>query len=55
MKIVFLNARIKCALVLIILTIVGLGPLPITSVIGLFILIFRPEWFKKLVDSIYAE
>ncbi len=55
MKTVSLSARIKCALVLIILTIVGLGPFPITSAIGLFIVLFRPQWFKNLVDSIYAE
>ena len=55
MKIAALGARIKCAFVLIILTMAGLGPLPITSVIGLFIVIFRPQWFKNLVDSIYAE
>jgi len=55
MKTVSLSARIKCAFVLIILTVVGLGPLPITSVIGLFIVIFRPQWFKNLVDTIYAE
>jgi hypothetical protein len=55
MKTVSLSARIKCALALIILTIVGLGPFPITSAIGLFIVLFRPQWFKNLVDSIYAE
>ena len=55
MKTVALGARIKCAFVLIILTMLGLGPFPITSVIGLFIVIFRPQWFKNLVDSIYAE
>jgi len=55
MKIFSLSARIKCALFLIILTVVGLGPFPITSAIGLFIVIFRPQWFKNLVDRIYAE
>jgi len=55
MKTVSLSARIKCAFVLIILTIVGLGPFPVTSAIGLFIVIFRPKWFKNHVDNIYAE
>jgi hypothetical protein len=45
--------RIKCALVLIIFMLIPL--LPITSTIGLFIVIFRPNWFKKLVDKVYAE
>ena len=55
MKTVSLSARIKCAFVLIILTVIGLGPFPVTSTIGLFIVIFRPKWFKNHVDNIYAE
>jgi hypothetical protein len=30
-------------------------PIPITSTIGLLIVIFRPNWFKRLVDTIYAD
>lgn len=48
-------ARIKTALVLIILMIISVVPIPITSSIGLFIVIFRPLWFKKLVDNVYAD
>jgi hypothetical protein len=29
--------------------------LPITSAICLFVVIFRPRWFKKLVDNVYAD
>jgi hypothetical protein len=29
--------------------------IPITGTIGLFILIFRPIWFKKLIDRVYAN
>jgi Zn-dependent protease len=46
-------ARIKCALVLIIFMLIPL--FPITGTIGLFIVIFRPIWFKKLVDNVYAD
>ncbi len=45
-------ARIKCALVFMVLMII---PLPVTSTMGLLIVIFRPDWFKKLVDTIYAD
>ncbi len=48
-------ARIKCFIVLVILMIVGIGPIPITSSIGLYVVVFRPLWFKKLVDSVYAD
>jgi hypothetical protein len=45
--------RIKCALVLIIFMLIPV--IPITGTIGLFILIFRPLWFRKLVDKVYAD
>lgn len=47
--------RIQCALVLIIFMIGSIGPIPITSTIGLYVVIFRPAWFKKLVNAIYAD
>lgn len=47
-------ARIKAALVLIALMVVSVVPMPIASTIGLLIVIFRPTWFKRLVDTIYA-
>lgn len=48
-------ARIKCAIVFIIFMIFSIGPIPVTSTIGLLVVIFRPSWFKKLVDDIYAD
>jgi hypothetical protein len=48
-------ARIKCAIVFITLMIFSIGPVPITSTLGLFVVIFRPNWFKKLVLTIYAD
>ena len=48
-------ARIKCAIVLIILMVLSIIPVPITSTIGLLVVIFRPVWFKNLVDDIYAD
>ncbi len=53
MKIASLLARIKCGLILVIFMSIPL--FPITSSIGLYIVIFRPNWFKKLVDNIYAD
>jgi len=29
--------------------------LPVTGTIGLFIVFFRPMWFKKLVDNVYTD
>jgi len=49
------KARLKSALVLIVFAVLGVGPVPITSTIGLFVIIFRPRWFKQLVDNIYID
>jgi hypothetical protein len=48
-------ARIKTAIVFIVFMIFSIGPVPVASMIGLFVVIFRPSWFKKLVDKIYAD
>jgi type III secretory pathway component EscS len=48
-----LMARMKCGLVLILFMLIPV--IPITGTIGLFILIFRPIWFRKLVDNVYAD
>ena len=48
------GARLTGILLLIIFAFLGLGPIPITSSLGLFIVIFRPKWFKKFVDAVYA-
>ena len=45
--------RIMTALVLVVLAIIGIGPIPTTSIITIYVVIFRPGWFKHLVDTIY--
>lgn len=48
-------ARVKTAIVMIVFMIISIGPIPITSTIGLLIVLFRPQWFKRLVDTIYCD
>ena len=48
-------ARIKTALVLIMLMAVSIVPIPVTSTLGLLIVIFRQHGFKRLVDAIYCD
>ena len=50
-----MNLKIKLLVVLILLTILGVGPVPVTSVIGIYIVLFRPEWFKHVVLKLYDE
>jgi len=45
--------RLKYGLLMIFLAILEVGPIPIAAVIGLFIVIFLPRWFKDAVDKMY--
>lgn len=47
-------ARTKCIFVFLLLMLVDVGPVPVTALMGLFIITFRPAWFKELVDQIYS-
>ncbi|MBS1213377.1 MAG: uncharacterized protein H6R26_1994, partial [Proteobacteria bacterium] len=49
------GTRIKCLLVLIALSIIGFGPLSLTCLIGLYVVIARPRWFLKVVHGLYAD
>jgi len=48
-----MKARILTALSLVALGIIGIGPIPTTTLIIIYVVIFRPQWFKELVDAIY--
>jgi hypothetical protein len=50
-----MNLRIKLLIVLILLTVLGIGPMPVTSVIGIYVVLFRPAWFKRMVIRLYDE
>jgi hypothetical protein len=48
-----LAARIKCFLALLGLFILDIAPVPVTSTIGLIIVLARPRWFYVMVEDIY--
>jgi hypothetical protein len=50
-----INLRIKLLIVLVLLTVLGIGPMPVTSVIGIYVVLFRPAWFKRMVMKLYDE
>jgi len=50
-----MGLRLKLVIVLILLTILGIGPMPVTSVVGIYIVLFRPVWFKRMVLKLYDE
>lgn len=45
--------RIKIIVSMLLLTIIDIGPVPITAFIGLYVALFRPRWFVALVDDLY--
>ncbi len=49
------RSRIKCGIVMLVFMLFSIGPIPITSTLGLLVVIFRPAWFKLLVDNMYAD
>ncbi|MGJ0516844.1 MAG: hypothetical protein ACR65O_13970 [Methylomicrobium sp.] len=50
-----MSLRIKLLIVLILLTVMGLGPMPVTSIIGIYVVLLRPAWFKRMVMKLYDE
>jgi hypothetical protein len=47
--------RWVCLLVLIMVTLLEVGPLPITGLILIWVVLFRPQWFYDLVQDIYNK
>lgn len=48
-------AQIKCLSVFAIFAIIGFGPVSPGCLIGMYIVMTRPEWFLQLVDSLYEN
>lgn len=44
-----------CIAFLLVLIVLHIIPLPILELLMLYIMVFRPHWFKDLIDSIYNE
>ena len=48
-----MRARILTLMAMLIVMVTDIGPIPTVSLICLYAVIFRPLWFKRLVDEIY--
>lgn len=42
-------------LVLVLVTILEIGPFPITGLLLMWVLLFRPAWFYDLVQKVYGK
>jgi len=47
--------RILFIFVLVIITIIEIGPIPITPIVLIWVGLFRPVWFYELVLKIYGK
>jgi hypothetical protein len=47
--------RFFCFVVLLLVAFVEIGPLPITPFVLIWVVLFRPEWFYRLVNKIYGK
>ncbi|WP_446811455.1 hypothetical protein ACH50O_07795 [Methylomonas sp. 2BW1-5-20] len=52
-KIPFFSKLVFCILLLLVLIALHIIPLPILETLILYVMIFRPPWFKNLVDQLY--
>ena len=46
--------RFKCFLSLLVLFILDIAPVPVTSAVGFVVLLARPLWFYKMVETVYS-
>lgn len=46
--------RVICLLILIMVTILEIGPIPISGLLLIYIVLFLPTWFYDLVQKIYG-
>ncbi len=49
------RTQIKCLLLMILLALIGFGPLSLTCLIGMAVVVFRPRWFFELVQNLYRN
>ncbi|MGY6214509.1 hypothetical protein ACW73L_05030 [Methylolobus aquaticus] len=50
-----MSARAKCLAALTVLALLGIGPIPTTTLLGFYVVLRRPRWFRDLIADLYAE
>ncbi len=51
----FFPKLLVCCLVLLVLIVLHIIPLPLLELTILYVMLFRPAWFKDLVDQLYSR
>ncbi|MCC5844798.1 MAG: hypothetical protein JJU05_11150 [Verrucomicrobia bacterium] len=52
-RIIFIT-RLQCMGVLFLLALLEIGPVPIAPFFGMYLVLWRPPWFKELVERLYG-
>ena len=47
--------RVKCLIVLILLSILDFSPFPVVGLLAIWIVLTRPAWFYEVVRAIYEN
>ena len=47
--------RIKCLLVMLLFSLIGFGPLSLTCLIGIYVVLVRPAWFIRVARNLYLR
>ena len=47
--------KVKWLTVLILLALLDFSPFPVSSLVLLYVFLFKPLWFKGIIDRIYAD
>ncbi|MEN8260289.1 MAG: hypothetical protein ABFS02_06845, partial [Pseudomonadota bacterium] len=50
-----LVTRKKCTRTLIMMTLIDLGPVPVTIPVALYVVRRRPKWFRNVVSRLYSD
>lgn len=50
-----MSARVKLIVGFVFLEIIDFFPLPVTSLVALYIVLKKPPWFKNLVMELYKD
>lgn len=49
------EAQLKCLSVFAIFAIIGFGPISPGCLVGMYVVVMRPEWFLRLVGRVYSH
>lgn len=53
-RLIFIT-RLQCMGVLVLLALLEIGPIPIAPFFGMYLVLWRPPWFLRLINRLYGR